>query len=117
MPTETTPEEAAYASACLPDRLRCYAATLVLKGHHEQGEFTTLVREAADRLEAADALLSLSARYREAHAAYKMALAAAEDAFTKGSRSWHRLADEQKTAESAMSYAQQALLSAALAIT
>ena len=52
----------AYTAACLPDRLRCYAATLVLKGHHEQGEFTTLVREAANKLEAADALLSLSAR-------------------------------------------------------
>lgn len=81
--TPTTPEDGAaqaYAAACLPDRLRCYAATLVLSGHHEHGEFTTLVREAADKLEAADALLSLSAAYRAAHALHVEAVATANPA-------------------------------------
>lgn len=113
MSTETTPEEAAYAAACLPDRLRSAA----YYGLGDPDELVTVLHEAADKLEAADAMLSLSAAYRAAHATYSEALAAAEDAFTKGSRSWHRLADEQKTAQGAMEYAKQALLCAALDIT
>lgn len=121
LPEPLTPEAAAYAAAYLPDRLRRYAATLVLKGHHEQGEFTTLIREAADKLETAAALLNLSARYREAHAGYKAALATSEAAFAKrpivSAKTWERLEGEFKAAESAMEAAKQALLAAALDIT
>lgn len=108
-PTEaTTP---AYAAACLPDRLRCYAATLVFSGHHEQGEFTTLVREAANKLEAADALLSLSARYRAAHAAHVEAVAAENAAYKANVKAPIAATD---AARSVMESAKQALLSAVI---
>ena len=119
MTTETTPE-AAYTAACLPDRLRCYAATLVLSGHHEQGEFTTLVREAANKLEAADALLSLSARYREAHALHATSMTAALQGQCRplvSAATWRHLEDERKAAGEDMEAAKSALLSAALDIT
>jgi len=101
MPTETTPE-AAYAAACLPDRLR--SAACLDRVHFDvptdEQELVSVLHEAADKLEAADALLSLSARYRAAHAAFE---AAPEFEHMEPLR--------------AMEAAKQALLSAALDIT
>lgn len=122
MSTETTPEEAAYAAACLPDRLRSVAC---LDRVHfdvptDEQELVSVLREAADKLEAADALLSLSAAYRAAHATYSEALTTAlkgQCSPLVSAAAWRRLDDEQKAAESAMQAAKQALLAAALDIT
>lgn len=72
-PTEaTTP---AYAAACLPDRLR--SAACLDRVHFDvptdEQELVNVLHEAADKIEAADALLSLSTRYREAYSAFEAA--------------------------------------------
>lgn len=61
-------------------------------------------------------LVELCVAYREAHAVYTEALQAAEAAFVKRSRSWERLADEQRTAEAVLREASDALLAAAIEI-
>jgi hypothetical protein len=113
----------AYAAACLPDRLR--SAAHLDRVHFDvptdEQELVTVLHEAADKLEAADALLSLSARYREAHAAYSEALAASQAAFHKRpivcATTWERLEGAFKAAESTMEAAKHSLLSAARDIT
>lgn len=80
----------------------------------------TVLHEAANKLEAADALLNLSARYREAHAAHTAALTAALQGQCHplvSAATWRHLEDDHKAADSAMEAAKQALLSAALDIT
>ncbi len=112
----------AYAAACLPDRLR--SAAHLDRVHFDvptdEQELVTVLHEAADKLEAADALLSLSARYREAHAAHTAALTAALQGQCHplvSAATWRHLEDDHKAADSAMEAAKQALLSAALDIT
>ena len=114
MTTETTPE-AAYAAACLPDRLR--SAAHLDRVHFDvptdEQELVSVLHEAANKIEAADALLNLSARYREAHAAHVEAVAAENAAYKANVKAPIKATD---AARSAMEAAKQALLSAALDI-
>ena len=116
MPTETTPEAAAYAAACLPDRLR--SAAHLDRVHFDvptdEQELVNVLHEAADKIEAADALLSLSTRYREAHALHVEAVAAENAAYKANVKAPIKATD---AARDAMEAAKQALLSAALDIT
>ena len=111
MPTQT-PTTPAYVAACLPDRLR--SAACLDRVHFDvptdEQELVSVLNEAADKLEAADALLSLSAAYREAHAAHVEAVAAENAAYKANVKA------PTDAARSAMEYAKQAL-SAALDIS
>ncbi len=106
----------AYAAACLPDRLR--SAAHLDRVHFDvptdEQELVSVLHEAADKLEASDALLSLSARYREAHALHVEAVAAENAAYRANVKAPIKATD---AARSAMEAAKQALLSAALDIT
>ena len=116
MTAQTTPE-AAYAAACLPDRLR--SAACLDRVHFDvpgdEEELVEVLHEAADKLEASAALQSLSAAYRVAYAAHREALAAI-DAVFRGKYEQETFSRVLRTAEDAMEAAKQVLLSAALDI-
>ena len=106
---------AAYTAACLPDRLRsaAYLGRVHFDVPGDEEELISVLNEAADSIEAGTALQSLSAAYREAHAAYIVAEAEATATLNQPEHIWAKA----RAAERKLFARRDALLSAALNIT